>query len=117
MEEVVDACESGEYFCLTLYDQSSAFDLVEHQIFLEKIRRIGFGERVVEWYRNFLTGRTQYVHVDGCDSKMKELICGAPQGSSSGPIIWLMYTMDLIQVMGNEEKNPVTLNEGATNLG
>ena len=101
-EEIVDSGEVGDYFCLALYDQSSAFDLVDHEIFLQKIKLLGFGEKTIEWYRNFLTDRSQYVHVDGMDSSKKNLQCGAPQGSSSGPIIWLIYTLDLPMVL--EEK-------------
>ena len=48
----------------------------------------------------------QYVHIDGKDSSKHPVDCGAPQGSTSGPLIWLIYTLDLPDSLVSDEPNP-----------
>ena len=75
---------------LNIYDQLSAFVLVDFKIFLMKLEILGFDQDSKKWYSNFLTGRSQYVHIKGMDSETRLVKCGAPQGSSSGPLVWLL---------------------------
>ena len=101
-EDAVFAQERGMLYALNMYDQSAAFDLVDHQILTDKMRIIGFDEDAIDWYKEFLKDRYQYVHVEGYDSEPERVVCGAPQGSSSGPLIWLLYTLELPELMSDE---------------
>ena len=94
-EEALDAQERQELCSLNLYDQSAAFDLVDHELLMKKMSILGFDEDALGWYKEFLSGRNQYVHLEGADSELADVGAGAPQGSTNGPIVWLIYTIDL----------------------
>ena len=46
-----------------------------------------------------MTGRTQYVQIDNDSSNRHELSCGVPQGSVLGPILYLLYTAPLADII------------------
>ena len=50
----------------------------------------------------FLSIRSQYVLVDGCSSKLVNVVSGVPQGSVFGPLLFLLYTSELFSILGNK---------------
>ena len=76
-----------------------AFDTVNHEILLEKLKHYGIRSKQNDWFRSFLTNRKQYVSMEGFFSQTKIVKCGVPEGSSLGPLVFLIYINDLASAL------------------
>ena len=81
MDDWVAALEAGEMAGVCLLDMSAEFDVVNHQILLEKMKLYGFDENTITWLRSYLTNRRQCVSLNGPLSKFLPVLSGVPQGS------------------------------------
>ena len=50
----------------------------------------------------FLSNRSQYVVVDGCHSKLINVVLGVPQGSVLGLQLFLLYTAEIFSIVENK---------------
>ena len=87
--------DAGHESRLVSLDFSSAFDLVNHEALLFKVRSLGIGGRFLNAIAEFLSNRRQRVSVDGCFSSFDFVKSGVPQGSVLGPLLFIVYTSDL----------------------
>ena len=85
----------SEYTLAVFCDLSKAFDVIDHKILLHKLRAYGLRGIVNTWFENYLTGRTQFVEIENQRSTLKHLLCGVPQGSILGPLLYLIYVNDI----------------------
>ena len=76
-------------------DLSKAFDVINHQILLQKLHHYGFRGIVNDWFASYLSGRTQFVEIESATSNILEINCGLPQGSILGPLLCLLYVNDI----------------------
>ena len=87
---------------LGMLDMSAAFDTVDQTILLDRLQTsFGITGSVLSWIESFVTGRTQAVHVGGDRSTISAVICGVPQGSVLGPLLFLLYTADVLKIVQN----------------
>ena len=78
-------------------DFSAAFDRVNHLGILYKLCSVGIGGSVLSILTHSLSNRSQQIMVDGCRSKLVNVVSGVPQDSVLRPLLFLLYTSDLFQ--------------------
>ena len=99
LSDILDAVDSRETTLLSLLDMSAAFDTVDFEILLRRLETsFSLGGTVLKWLTSFVTGRTQAVEFDGVTSPPVTLICGVPQGSVLGPLLFVLYVADVLMI-------------------
>ena len=48
-----------------------------------------------EWFKSYLSNRKRYAHVNCNRSDLQNIICGVPQGSILGPLLFILYISDI----------------------
>ena len=95
---------SGQKACLmVLLDLSAAFDTVDHTQLLNTLRDLGIRGRALEWFSSYLCDRNQVVSIGQDMSTSQKLVCGVPQGSVLGPVLFTVYTGSLGHLLRSHE--------------
>ena len=82
-----------------MVDMSAAFDVVDTELLLEKMKLYGFDRDAIQWMWSYLTYCSQGVYIEGSMSKLLPLEAGVPQGSILGPVFYTIFTNELPQVV------------------
>ena len=101
------AIDKGDLAMLVMLDLSAAFDCrsVDPTSPTTHLLRIGYST-VLQWFSSYLDHRTQNIRCASSTSTLSFIECGVPQGSVLGPILFLLYTADLANLVKSYDLNP-----------
>lgn len=106
VDNILAAQDRGMGTVLVLLDFSRAFDSINIPLLLAKMSYYGFSASTVKWFHSYLYLRSQIVEVTGLDGKTASSsriynLRGVPQGSILGPILFILYSADIITCIKN----------------
>lgn len=82
-------------------DFSKAFDTVEHKHILSSLYKIGVRGHFLKWFQSYLNDRKLIVKVLNSTSEEKDVRYGVPQGSQLGPVLFIIYLNELLNMIHN----------------
>ena len=85
--------DDGRVTALTLLDLSAAFDTIDHTILPRRLGNwFGVSGKALDWFKSYLTGRSQRIKLGNCLSSRSDLSFGVPKGLVLGPLLFTLYT-------------------------
>lgn len=106
--DLLRALDSKKEAILVLLDLSSAFDTVNHDILLNRLRvRFGITGCALEWFESYLKGRIQTVIIGDEKSSACSVLRGVPQGSVLGPLLFTLYISPIEELILSYNLHPM----------
>ena len=101
---IIQSMDAGKVTALILLDLSAAFDTVDHSILLHRLQNwFGISDIALRWFTSYLHPRTQSVIINETLSTPIDLLCGVPQGSVLGPLLFTLYTTPLGSLLAEHQ--------------
>lgn len=98
-DDLFSAIDNNQLCILVLLDYSRAFDTISHELLLAVMHYIGFSLNAVALLRSYLIDRSQCVVLKNEKSGFSPVICGVPQGSILGPLLFTLYTFEFCKTV------------------
>jgi len=95
VDNILQALDKKEHLVGVYMDLAKAFDTINHKILLSKLSQYGIQDVGLLWLRSYLTNRYQQVKYNGVLSEERKIVCGVPQGSLLGPLLFILYINDI----------------------
>ena len=95
LEKWKKALDKEENMSATFMDLSKAFDTINHDLLLAKLKAYDFSKQALSFMCSYTKKRRQRVQINNKCSNLKEVIAGVPQGSRDVPLLFNLFTNDL----------------------
>ena len=94
-DRIREQLEKGNFGCGIFVDFQRAFDIVHHNILIQKLNYYGVRGTTNNWFSSYFENRSQFRSINCYSSDLFFIRCGVAQGSILGPLSFLVYINNL----------------------
>ena len=99
---ILKGFDNGLFTGMILIDLQKAFNTIDHNILLEKLKAIGFFNDNVNWFHSYLTNRVFLGSIENKYSRISKISCGVRQGAILDPLLFLIYVNYMKQAVPSD---------------
>ena len=103
-DHILNNMNNGKVTGSIFLDLKKAFDTVNHDLLIQKLNSYGIKGIALNWFKSYLTGRSQAVNINSTLSNFKNIDIGVPQGSILGPLLFIIFVNSLPEAVNTSCK-------------
>ena len=97
-DKVLKDFNEGLLTGMILTDLQRTVDTIDHEVLLQKLKVIKFSKSTIKWFKSYRSERTFLVNIENKLSGLGNIYCGVSHRSILGPLLFLIYVNDMLQV-------------------